>query len=85
MTSDDPTTVAVACHDLGEFVRYYPGGRSASMLYGAKVRVMELVKSSNKEVKHQALLACSKMMLRNWEYLEVAQEEGTIGTPAGNE
>ena len=32
-SSDDPIIKAVACHDLGEFIRHYPRGRPYVLFY----------------------------------------------------
>lgn len=78
--SNDEETVAVACYDLGEFVRFYPSGKSYIFIYycyysickttGIKTQVMELLSSPNPQIAKQALLSCSKMMINNWEHLE---------------
>lgn len=70
LESDDATTVAVACHDLGEFVRYYPAGKAVSRLMKLKPAVMQHLKHDDPSVRQQALAACSKLMLSNWEFME---------------
>ena len=67
--SVDPTTQAVACSDLGDFVRFYPNGRSIIKLLGCKPMVMALMQSEHAEVAQHALLAVSKMMVNNWEFV----------------
>merc|ERR1712241_1620695 len=54
---DDPTSVAVACRDLGEFVTTHPLGRKQIMTLGVKEKVMDLMSGkADKEVRREALL-----------------------------
>eukprot|EP00127_Corallochytrium_limacisporum_P004013 Clim_evm62s156 gene=Clim_evmTU62s156 len=66
-TSDDPTVLAVGCHDLGEYVRHYPFGKKALDELGGKDTIMALMNHSDTAVRYEALLAIQKMMLNNWE------------------
>lgn len=65
-TSNDEEVQAIACYDIGEFVRHYPNGRSIAKSLGAKDIVMRLVDHSNEELQRHALTAISKMMVQNW-------------------
>mmetsp|Transcript_6387 Transcript_6387/g.11372 ORF Transcript_6387/g.11372 Transcript_6387/m.11372 type:complete len:507 (-) Transcript_6387:210-1730(-) len=65
-TSNDEEVQAIACYDIGEFVRHYPNGRSIARSLGAKDIVMKLVDHQNKELQRHALTAVSKMMVQNW-------------------
>jgi V-type H+-transporting ATPase subunit H len=67
--SQNPVAMAVASHDLGEYVRYYPRGKNVIEHLGAKELIMNLVNHANTEVRMQALLSVQKMMVQNWEYL----------------
>ena len=82
-SDEDFTTVAVACYDIGQFVRFYPNGKMIVEHWGTKAIVMELLarsqdpvdeaeKAAWMEVQKQALLCCSKMMVSNWEFLETS-------------
>jgi len=62
-TGRDPETVAVACHDLGEFARLHPGGKALLTARGAKVRMLELMGSAQRDVAREALLCVQKLML----------------------
>ena len=65
---DDEETVAVACYDLGEFVRYYPNGKAIAKRLGAKQVVMPLLQDhDNVEIQRQALLCISKLLVNNWQ------------------
>jgi len=63
--------LAVACNDLGEFVRFHPRGRSilGNANYAGKTSIMKLMVHQDPEVQKQALLAVQKLMVTNWEYL----------------
>lgn len=64
--SNDEEVQAIACYDIGEFVRHYPNGRAIARSLGAKDIVMKLVDHHNKELQRHALTAVSKMMVQNW-------------------
>ena len=66
-------TLAVACHDLGELVRYHPSGRmllQLPQLQGLKERVMQHMSDANPEVAKHALLAVQKIMVQRWEFIK---------------
>ncbi|GAM29018.1 hypothetical protein SAMD00019534_121940 [Acytostelium subglobosum LB1] len=67
--SDNPLHISIACHDLGEFVRFHPRGKIIIETLGIKTDIMKLMTNPNEEVKKQALFALQKMMINNWEYL----------------
>ena len=67
---DDEDVASIACYDIGEFVRNYPNGRSIAKRLGAKEVVMQLIENDNEELKRQALLCVSKMMVQNWSVRE---------------
>lgn len=64
--SNDEEVQAIACYDLGEFVRHYPNGRAIARSLGAKDILLKLVDHQNKELQRHALTAVSKMMVQNW-------------------
>ncbi|CAE8623305.1 unnamed protein product [Polarella glacialis] len=69
----DSTTLAVACHDLGEFVTLHPFGKKKVAQLQVKERVMELMgntEASHKEVRREALLCCQKIMLNKWQDMD---------------
>lgn len=69
----DDRTLAVACHDLGETVRYHPTGRSLLSLpsmRGVKEKVIHLMSDSRPEVSKEALLCTQKIMVQQWEYIK---------------
>lgn len=68
--SDDEEIAAVACYDLGEFVRHYPNGRVIAKQLGAREPVMTLIEHENPELQHHALQCISKMMVQNWSAIQ---------------
>eukprot|EP01105_Mastigella_eilhardi_P005503 TRINITY_DN17201_c0_g1_i1.p1 TRINITY_DN17201_c0_g1~~TRINITY_DN17201_c0_g1_i1.p1 ORF type:complete len:484 (+),score=186.80 TRINITY_DN17201_c0_g1_i1:57-1454(+) len=64
----DPVVIAVACHDLGEFVHYHPRGRSLINQMDVKVDLMKLLANPNPEVQKHALFSLQKMMAHKWDY-----------------
>ncbi|XP_057308617.1 V-type proton ATPase subunit H-like [Hydractinia symbiolongicarpus] len=67
--STDPLIQAVACHDLGEFIRHYPRARPAFDALGCKELVMLRMTHEDEQVKYEALLAVQKLLVHNWEFL----------------
>ncbi|XP_069361026.1 V-type proton ATPase subunit H isoform X5 [Maniola hyperantus] len=67
--SRDPVVLAVACYDVGEYVRHYPRGKHIIEQLGGKQRVMYLLSHEDPNVRYEALLAVQKLMVHNWEYL----------------
>ncbi|KAJ2723146.1 H(+)-transporting V1 sector ATPase subunit H [Coemansia sp. Benny D115] len=65
-TSDDDTALAVACHDLAQYVRFNPDGKRLLARIGAKTRVMALMTSENAEVRYEALMCVQQIMLNAW-------------------
>jgi V-type H+-transporting ATPase subunit H len=65
-TSADPQILAIACHDIGEYVRVYSRGKKIVQQVGAKQRIMELMSDPDPTVRYEALLAVQKFMVTNW-------------------
>ena len=70
VANEDEDIAAVACYDLGEFVRFYPNGRAVAKRLGAKETVMRLIDHKNPELQRYALQCISKLMIQNW-YLKI--------------
>ncbi|WVF68216.1 hypothetical protein IAT40_002981 [Kwoniella sp. CBS 6097] len=66
-TSRDPVVLAVAAHDIGQFVKY--GGdkskRTIENLNG-KTKVMELMSHENADVRYQSLMTVQRLMSQHW-------------------
>jgi len=65
-TSKDDDVVAIACYDLGEFVRFYPNGRLVAKGMGARDVALLATEHENPDVQAQALLCISKILITNW-------------------
>lgn len=68
--SQDPLVLCVASHDIGEYVRHYPHGKTVVEQLGCKTFVMGHLGHEDPNVRYEALLAVQKLMVHNWEYLE---------------
>lgn len=55
----------IACFDLGEFAKYYPGGASVITHFGAKETLLNLIQHENLELKNRSLVALQKIMMRS--------------------
>lgn len=68
--SKNPQVVAIALHDIGQFVRFHASGRAVIQnIPEAKVSIMEKLEDKDAEVQKEALLAIQKLMVSNWEFL----------------
>ena len=64
---NDATTVAIAAHDLGEYVRHCPRGRSIIDQLGGKHLLMHHLQThTDASVRYEALVAVQKLMVHNW-------------------
>jgi V-type H+-transporting ATPase subunit H len=70
ISSKDDEIAAIACHDIGEFVRFYPNGKAIAKRLGAKELIMPLIEHDNIDLQRHALQCVSKMMVQNWEYVK---------------
>ncbi|KAJ2158386.1 H(+)-transporting V1 sector ATPase subunit H [Coemansia sp. RSA 552] len=64
--SKTATELAVACHDLGQYVKHNPDGKKLLARTGAKARIMGLMTSESPEVRYEALLCVQQIMLNAW-------------------
>ncbi|EDV23506.1 uncharacterized protein TRIADDRAFT_36227 [Trichoplax adhaerens] len=82
--SRDPLVLAIAAHDIGEYVRHYGAGKRVIEKFGGKERVMQLMTHSDQQVRYEALLAVQKLMVHHWEYLgkQVPNENEKQGVTA---
>lgn len=70
LAAEDPTVISIACYDLGEFVRFYPNGKTVIKHLGAKDAIMALIDHADPEVQRYALQCISKILVTNWEFLK---------------
>ncbi len=62
-------TVAIACHDLGEFARHHPVGKRVLLEHNIKQSLLTLIDAQDLQVQQQSLLALQKLMVTNWEFV----------------
>jgi len=86
LDTEETTTLAVICHDLGEFARFHPNGKKIlqcdahedSSGSDGKPRstkdilmgIMSNPPNQSDEIGKQALTCIHKMMVTNWQFLE---------------
>lgn len=58
-----------ACRDLGEFARFYDGGKKIIQHYKGKVKIMQLMASEDRDIQKAALLSSAKLLINNWEHV----------------
>jgi len=75
---DDEDVAAIACYDIGEFVRHYPNGRAIAKQLGVRNVVMSLIEHQNPELQRQALQCVSKMLVQNWQVRVASGQRGNI-------
>ncbi|KAJ3016961.1 H(+)-transporting V1 sector ATPase subunit H [Thoreauomyces humboldtii] len=61
-TSKSTLVLAVAAHDVGQYVKYATNGKRSLEEIGAKTQVMQLMTHDDPDVRYQALMAVQKMM-----------------------
>lgn len=69
LSNSDPTTVAIACFDLGEFTRFYEHGKGILSTFHGKQRIMSLLGHPNAEIQKAALKSSAKMLIANWQHI----------------
>eukprot|EP01147_Barroeca_monosierra_P002217 gene2217-5228_t len=79
LDKEDPTSLAVAVHDCGEYVCHYPFGKKVLEELSAKSKIMMLMEHEDSLVKYEALIAVQKMISDNWEFLGSQTKEAAKG------
>ncbi|KAJ3815679.1 armadillo-type protein [Lentinula lateritia] len=64
--SQDPIVLAVAVHDIGQYVKHYERGKKIINDLGAKRRVMELMSHSDSDVRYRALMSVQQLVSQPW-------------------
>jgi len=64
--SADPTVLAVAVHDVGQYVKHYERGKKPIAELGGKARAMELMTHSDSNVRYRALLSVQQLVSQPW-------------------
>jgi len=65
-TSQEPVVLAVAAHDVGQYVKHYERGKKVLTDLGAKTRVMELMSHEDADVRYQALISVQRLVSHPW-------------------
>ncbi|KAI0340669.1 ATPase V1 complex subunit H [Trametopsis cervina] len=64
--SADPVVLAVASHDIGQYVKHYERGKKVLTDLGGKTRVMELMTHQDPDVRYQALISVQRLVSHPW-------------------
>ncbi|KAG1759401.1 ATPase V1 complex subunit H [Suillus occidentalis] len=64
--SEDPVVLAVAVHDLGQYVKHYERGKKIITDLGGKARAMELMTHPDPDVRYRALLSVQELVSHPW-------------------
>ncbi|PPQ63197.1 hypothetical protein CVT24_005742 [Panaeolus cyanescens] len=64
--STDPVVLAVAAHDIGQYVKHYERGKKYVTEFGGKAKVMELMTHPNSDVRYRALLSVQQLVSQPW-------------------
>ncbi|KLO12002.1 ATPase, V1 complex, subunit H [Schizopora paradoxa] len=64
--SKDPIILAVAVHDVGQFVKYCDRGKKVVTDLGGKSRVMQLMTHENSDVRYRALISVQRLVSQPW-------------------
>eukprot|EP00919_Chromeraceae_sp_WS-2016_P017854 GHVR01042390.1.p1 GENE.GHVR01042390.1~~GHVR01042390.1.p1 ORF type:complete len:447 (-),score=73.25 GHVR01042390.1:288-1628(-) len=67
LETGDPQSLAVSCHDIGEFATLHPMGKKILQKLHAKEAVMTLLAHKEREVAREALLCVQKLMIERWQ------------------
>ncbi|KAF1743880.1 hypothetical protein MXB_3487, partial [Myxobolus squamalis] len=65
LSAEDPISIAIACHDIGEFVRYYCRGKLVLQEHKGVENIMALLYHDDSNVKYEALISLQKIMVHN--------------------
>ncbi|KAF8636522.1 hypothetical protein AX17_003335 [Amanita inopinata Kibby_2008] len=64
--SHDPTVLAVAAHDIGQYVKHCDRGKKLVADLGGKARVMQLMSHENPDVRYRALISVQQLVSQPW-------------------
>jgi len=65
-TNKDPTALAIALNDLGQYMKFVDSGRKTVTDLGAKVLIMQLMRHENEDVKFKALVTVQRLVSHSW-------------------
>ncbi|KAG5645044.1 hypothetical protein DXG03_007223 [Asterophora parasitica] len=64
--STDPLVLAVAVHDVGQYVSHCDRGKKLVTQLGGKPRVMELMTHDDSDVRYRALISVQQLVSQPW-------------------
>ncbi|KAF8431786.1 armadillo-type protein [Boletus edulis BED1] len=66
LNAEDSLVLAVAVHDLGQYVKHYERGKKVITDLGAKPLAMELMTHPNPDVRYHALVSVQRLVSHPW-------------------
>ncbi|OMJ15378.1 V-type proton ATPase subunit H [Smittium culicis] len=70
-SNNDPLIIAVACHDLGQYIKHYPNGKVILTKLGAKAHLMRLMTHPDDKVRYEALTSVQEFMVNAWKNQQI--------------
>ncbi|KAF8350901.1 armadillo-type protein [Amanita rubescens] len=64
--STEPVVLAVAAHDIGQYVKHYDLGKKWVAELSGKSRVMQLMSHENPDVRYHALMSVQQLVSQSW-------------------
>ncbi|KAF8064414.1 armadillo-type protein [Lyophyllum atratum] len=64
--STDPLVLAIAAHDVGQYVKYCDKGKKLMTDLGGKERVMELMTHEDSDVRYHAMISVQQLASQSW-------------------
>jgi len=64
--STEPVVLAVAAHDIGQYVKHYDLGKKRVAELSGKSRVMQLMSHENPDVRYHALMSVQQLVSQSW-------------------
>ncbi|GAA94004.1 uncharacterized protein L969DRAFT_45628 [Mixia osmundae IAM 14324] len=66
LEASEPEVRAIACNDIGQFVKYFDGGKKLVTDHGGKSKIFELLNSPDPSVKYRALITVQRLISEPW-------------------
>jgi len=68
--SQNAQNLQIACHDVGEFIRFHPIGKQIVSKMDGKYAVMRHMEHADANVQKEALLCTQKLLVLSWDSLK---------------
>lgn len=65
-TSTSNQVLSIACHDVGQYIKFCPSARDVLQSLGTKQQIMQLMNHPDSDVRYNAIMAVQKYMANIW-------------------